>query len=227
MINKGVKNIYEDIIQRFIRDFNRRYCFSLSFKEVKYEELRAMKMIVIENDNGKSDPGLDLLHLTDPLSQESKDFIDEAKVFTLDKIDRIDQNAVNFGLARLTLTLCVNLLMFEIVVSLQINQEMPTELTCLLEELSDIITKLFFESSSGYVYVDHLALKSWEVEKCEKVKSKYQEYEKCQHDVWKMLENIVKKQEKQVGQEPVEKKPLVVYWGMWAFLVYQALPKIN
>lgn len=184
-----------------------------------------MKMIVIENDNGKSDPGLDLLHLTNPLSQESKDFIDEAKV--LDKIDRIDQNAVDFGLAKLALTLCVNLLMFEIVVSLQINQEMPTELTCLLEKLSDIITKYFFETSSGYVYVDHLALKSWEKEKGEKVKSKYQEYEECQHDVRKMLENIVKKQEKQVGQEPVEKKPLVVYWGMWAFLVYQALPKIN
>lgn len=211
IIDKDVKNIYEDIIEQFVNGKKYRCVF----KGKSYEKLKAMKMIV----NDKNDSGLDLLHLTDALFPESESFIDETPVFSLIKNGKVDENAVNYGLAKLTLKLCVNKLMHEIYYSLRFELQMPENLTDLLNKLSCIISRLFKNQSSKYVYVDYEALGVWIEEKGQNEES-LKAYKECVDDVWKMLENIVK-------PNNVEKKPLVVYWGMWAFLVNQAPAKIT
>lgn len=214
IINKDVKNIYKEIIEEVVSGNKDSYLF----KGMSYEKLKEMKMIV----NDKNDSVLDLLHLTDALLPQSESFIDGTPVFNLSKNGKADENAENYGLAKFTLILCVDKLMHEIYDSLQLELQMPKNLTDWLNELSSIIRRFFYNQSSEYAYVDYEALRVWRKEKGQYKESNYEE---CVDDVWKMLENIGKTREKQVGNKFVEKKPLVVYWGMWAFLVNQAPAK--
>lgn len=93
IINKGVINIYQEIILQFVRIFRHDI-----FEGKTYDYLKK-KMIF---DDGEKE-ALDFLFVNNPLSQESKDFIQETKVHE-NGWNYSSNNDLYFGLAKLNLT---------------------------------------------------------------------------------------------------------------------------
>ena len=211
IINKGVINIYEDVIRRFVRD-NR--CFI--FQGKSYESLKNLKMKVNFKDDEEK-KALDFLYVKNPLSSDLTKFIQETTVSEKDETGG-DKNAEQFGLAKLILITCVNSLMLKIYKLLLGNEE-NIILRChnYLSQLRLVIEK-YFKFSSGYAFVDQPALKEWKKNKTKKQENEIKGY---MEKVWKMIEDIVKCENEELEQHAT---PLVVKWGEGAFWVAKVLP---
>lgn len=202
IINKGVINIYEDILERFVRDHKG------IFKGKSYNKLKATEMIT-EHEEEKKKKALDFLEVENPLSPDSRKFIKETTVWEKDQTDG-DENAKQFGIAKLILILCANFLMYEIYFLVEGNEE-GIILQCedYLSELRGVIEK-YFKFSADYVFVDQQARKEWEKKALNSELDRIEDYIE---EVWKIIEDIAK-----------DVTPLVVKWGKGAFWVPQVLP---
>lgn len=199
IINKGVINIYQEIILQFVRIY-RHYIF----EGKTYDDLKK-KMIF---DDGEKE-ALDFLFVNNPLSQESKDFIQETKVHE-NGWNYSSNNDLDFGLAKLKLTIRAIDLMIDVYEVLDGKKE--KSLRSLLQKLRNEITAIFFPSSTECAYVDKPALDKWKEENRDQV-SKFTD---SKNDVRIMLENITR-------QQTEHETPLVFYWGIGAFLISKAL----
>lgn len=94
IINKGVINIYEDVIRRFVRD--NQWCI---FKGQSYDNLMKMKVNFKDDEEKKA---LDFLYVKNPLSSDLTKFIQDTTVSEKDETGG-DKNAEQFGLAKLIL----------------------------------------------------------------------------------------------------------------------------
>lgn len=212
IINKGVINIYEEIIGQFVRDHKYNYIF----KGKSYEELKATKMMI--DDRAKE--ALGFLFGNNPLSREATDYIKATTVFINNRGYK-STNDKGFSTAKLALIFCVNEVMFTIYDLLNeegVNSRDP-RFKSHLQQLEDVITENFFPSPSKCAYVDCLA---WEWRKKEKGDSEVSKFNECKNEVKEMLENIVKC-EKQVDENTIDVTPLVFRWGKGAFSVSKAL----
>ena len=205
IINKGVINIYEDIIRRFVRDF--RYNFI--FDEISYDDLKRRNMIVDNEEEEASD----FLVVKNPLSPELKEFIKETTAFRNNR-NYVSKNAEEFGRAKIILKFCVNSLMFEIydVLNEEINNPV-SRFENLLLDLRDIIAENFFPSPTKYIYVDYCALDFWIADNGNKEESIFNS---CKKAVREMLENIA-------CEQTTDKTPLVFKWGKGVFSIRKAL----
>lgn len=205
IINKGVKNIYEDVIRRFVCDYQ------FIFKRKSYDNLKTMK---VNFKDDKEKKALDFLYVKNPLSSHLTKFIEDTTVSKKDDTNG-DDNAEKFGLAKLILITCANFLMFEIYCLLLRNEEDIT-LYChdYLLELRRVITK-YFEFSSEYAFVDQQAWKEWKKNKTEMKKNEIEDYMK---KVREMIEDIVKCRNEELEQI-IDVTPLVFKWGEGAFWV--------
>ena len=201
IINKGVINIYQEIIRQFVRVY-RHYIF----EGKTYDDL---KTEMIFDDREKE--ALDFLFVNNPLSQESKDFIQETKVQE-NGWNYISNNDLDFGRAKLNLTVRAIDLMMDIYEVLDGKKE--KSLSPLLQELRNEIAAKFFPTSTECAYVDKPALDKWKEEKRNLKISKFTD---SKDDVRIMLENITR-------QKTEEETPLVFRWGIGAFLISKALP---
>lgn len=209
IINKGVINIYEDVIRRFVRDN-----WQSIFKKQSYDDLKKMK-VNFKNDEEKK--ALDFLYVKNPLSSDLTKFIQDTTVSEKDETGG-DKNAEQFGLAKLILITCANSLMLEIYNLLRENEE-NIIFRChdYLLQLRRVIEK-YFKFSSGYAFVDQPALKEWEKNKTKKQKNEIKDY---MEKVWKMIEDIVKCENEELEQHVT---PLVIKWGEGAFWVAEVFP---
>lgn len=204
IINKGVINIYEDIIRQFVCCYE----YNFIFEGESYDDLKKMKEIV---NNGEEE-ALDFLFVKNPLLQESKDFIEGTTVFANGR-EYDSKNDEDFGIAKFILIYCVNALMFEIydvLTEKEVNSLVSYFENHLLK-LRDIIAEKFFPSPTKYVYVDYTALKLWKKENREESK-----FNDCKNAVQEMLENIA-------CEQTTDKTPLIVKWGKGAFSINKAL----
>lgn len=196
IINKGVINIYQEIILQFVRIFRHDI-----FEGKTYDYLKK-KMIF---DDGEKE-ALDFLFVNNPLSQESKDFIQETKVHE-NGWNYSSNNDLYFGLAKLNLTVRAINLMIDIYEVLDGKKEIS--LRPLLQELRNEIAAKFFPPSTECAYVDKPALDKWKEEKRNRKISKFTD---SKDDVRIMLENITR-------QQTEDETPLVFRWGIGAFLI--------
>ena len=200
IINKGVIDIYQEIILQFVRIFRHDI-----FEGKTYDDLKT-KMIF---DDGEKEAS-DFLFVNNPLSQESKDFIRETKVHE-NGWNYSSNNDLYFGLAKFNLTVRAINLMIDIYEVLDGKKEIS--LRSLLQELRNEIAAKFFPSLTECAYVDKPALDKWKKEKRNRKISKFTD---SKNDVQIMLENITR-------QQTEDETPLVFRWGIGAFLISKAL----
>lgn len=212
IINKGVINIYEDVIRRFVCD--NQLCI---FKGQSYDNLMKMKVNFKDDEEKKA---LDFLYVKNPLSSDLKKFIQDTTVSEKDETGG-DKNAEQFGLAKLILITCANSLMLEIY-NLLLRNKANIISICqdYLMQLRRVIEK-YFKFSSGYAFVDQPALKEWK--KKNKTKKKENEIKGYMEKVWEMIEDIVKCENEELEQIG-DVTPLVVKWGEGAFWVTKVFP---
>ena len=202
VINKGVLNIYHDIIKKFIEDHKKDI-----FNDKNYGELKQNNVII----DGSSGLPTDFLLRTNPLP-DVRGVITTMTVDTPSSEKHTDRNDEAFGRAKIVLLTCVHSLMLSIYRSLKENNEMPENISDKVQQLSDIITGSFIDQhDQREVYVDRQAFRWREKEKgSDKFKKSFED---CRKKVNKMFQNIADKDGIQ----------LVIHWGQWAFRVRQGL----
>lgn len=213
IINKGVINIYEDIIRWFVRDNEP------IFKGISYDDLKAKEMTTKHDEEKKA---LDFLKVQTPLSKNLRELIKDTTVSEKNQTG-VDNNAVQFGLAKLILIACTEFLMSKIYVSLCQGKERNKILRYgkrYFSELQCVIERYFkLTSPKKYEFVDHQAWEEW---KKEATKTKQTKIENCMGKVREMIEDIAKCEKKELEQT-IDVTPLVFKWGEGAFWVPQVL----
>lgn len=212
IINKGVVDIYEDIIRNFVRDFKYNYIF----KEESYEKLKTMDKIIDKNEK----EALEFLFVDNPLSKKSVDFI-KGETVSANGRKYEGKNDEHFSRAKLVLIACVNLQMFEIYEMHRFDDmnEAPRCEPHFLQ-LRNVIDDYFSPTTPECVYVDQQAYWWWIEDGGFRNVTKFT---KCKKEVQKMLEYIAKGEE-QEGEQTFDVKQLLAYnWGKGAFLIEKAL----
>lgn len=212
IINKGVVDIYEDIIRYFVRDFKYNYIF----KGESYEDLKTMDKIIDKNEK----EALEFLFVDNPLSKKSVDFILGETVPANGRINN-SRNDEHFSRAKLVLIACVNLQMFEIYEMHRFDDmnEAPRCEPHFLQ-LRNVIDDYFSPTTPKCAYVDQQAYRWWIGVRGFRNVIKFK---KCKKEVQKMLECIAKGEE-QEGEQTFDVKQLLAYnWGKGAFLIEKAL----
>lgn len=210
IINKGVINIYEDIIKRFVGG-HRHISNNISVDDLK------AKVMNTEDDEAKK--ALDFFKVETPLSKDLKEFIRDTTVSEKNETDG-DKNDEQFGLAKLMLIDCTTFLMYDTYNSLLEEKKEHEILPTCKDRCSELqsVIKEHFEFSSGYAFVDEQAWKEWK--KTQTPKST--KIEDCIKKVWEMIEDIAKCKKKELGKT-IDVTPLVFKWVEGAFWVYRVL----
>ena len=192
VINNGVKDIYPDILKRFVDNFSKAY-----FDSNNYENLKQLKII---KEHGLP---VDSVLRTAPLPHKTKSEIQGTTVNAPEKeIYTNYENAEAFGMAKSVLLTKVTLLMLDICRSLRDKNKMPDDLDGRMDELRQFITEKFNRD----VFVDEQAKVWWEKENGP--------------DGTKRLKNWTQQVEEMLlkiaGEGTIQ---LVIHWGQWAFRV--------
>lgn len=198
IINKGVIDIYEDIILQFVRDYGRDIFEGKSYKDLKTE---------MTSDEGENE-ALDFLFVNSPLSPESTKFIRKTKVHENGWNYRSNNDLI-FGLAKLNLTVRASYLMIK---KYEVLDGEENGLLPLLEEFRNKIDEHFFPLQN-YAYVDQPAVDKWREENPYRQDSKFDE---SINEVRIMIEKVTYPQTE-------DEIPLVFHWGKGAFLISKAL----
>ena len=199
VIHNGVKDIYRDIIKRFIDTFGIDY-----FGGNNYLNLVRLNVITEVESGGLP---VDYLLRTAPLSPETKRKIEESTVYIPGRdIDTKHINAKKFSDAKERLLVKVTELMRDICFSLREENKMPDDLDKKMDQLSKFITGDF----SRDVFVDQQAKVRWKKDK-DPFEAKM--LENCIQQVEEMLRKIA-------GEGTIQ---LVIHWGQWAFRVSEGL----
>lgn len=207
IINKGVINIYEDIIKRFVR--NNRHISN----DISVDDLKA-KVMNTEDDEEKK--ALDIFKVETPLSKDLKEFIRDTTVPEKNETGG-DKNAEQFGLAKLILITCTAFLMYDTYDSLLEGKKEHEILPTCKDRCSELqsVIKKYFKFSSGYAFVDEHAWEEWKKTQ----KTKPTKIEDCIKKVWEMIEDIAKCKKKELGKT-IDVTPLVFKWVEGAFWVF-------
>lgn len=192
IINKGVIDIYQEIILQFVRDYRH------IFRGKTYDDLKTEMTF----DGGEREAS-DFLFVNNPLSQESKKFIQETKVHE-NGWNYDSNNDLIFGLAKFNLTVRASYLMINMYEVL--DEERDNGLLPLLEEFRNNIDEHFFPQTE-YAYVDQPALNEWKKER----NRNYSKFYDIRSHIRIMIENVTHQRIED------ETTPLVFHWGRGAF----------
>lgn len=210
IINKGVINIYEDIMKQFARDHRH------ISNDISVDDLKAK---VMNNEDDEAKKALDFVKVETPLSKDLKEFIRDTTVPEKNETGG-DKNAEQFGLAKLILIKCTVYLMHDTYDSL-LKEKKKNEILLIFKDrcwqLQSVI-KEYFKFSSGYAFVDEHAYEEWKKTQ----KTKPTKIEDCIKKVWEMIEDIAKCKKKELGKT-IDVTPLVFKWAEGAFWVYRVL----
>lgn len=163
VINKGVNDLYKDIIEKF---------FGKIWTEITYEELRNRKII---RKDGLPDCRLLRSH---DIPKEIKLNIDKMKVEKPDDKGYDDENARDFGCAKIALLACVHCVMLDVHISIT-SKKKPFFYCSKLKHLKKLITSCLIGKNEHGVYVDSKVKKQWDKENPHKVKV----FQKCKTSV--------------------------------------------
>ena len=195
VINNGVKDIYRDIIKRFVDTFGTAYLDSNNY-------LNLVQLNII-NEVRRGGLPADCVLRTAPLPHETKREIVENTVDTPEgEIYTNYRNAERFGRAKQILLLKVTILMRDICLSLREENKMPDDLDDKMGGLRQFITDDF----NSDVFVDEQAKAWWERERGPGDADRLQNWIQ---QVNEMLMKIA-------GKGTIQ---LVIHWGQWAFRV--------
>lgn len=162
VINKGVNDLYKDIIKTFYDN-----CFpSFSFVDER--------SIIIT------------LLLSDPLTDTIKEKIDKMRVENPNTANNDNENAREFSCFKIALLACVLCVMQDIYENLKQREKMPARFYQYLKCLRKIINNAFIERKNHWVFVDSKAKESWVDEN----PSKVEVFEDCEKSVKVFLKNI-------------------------------------
>ena len=194
VINNGVKDIYPDILKRFVDIYSKAFFGSNNYKNLG--ELGIM------NEHGLP---VDCVLGVAPLPPNTHTGIQNSTVYAPGKEKHTNfGNAVKFGLAKSELLARVNLLMHDICRSLTDRKEMPNDLDEKMAELRQFISDKFNRD----VFVDEQAKGWWEKERGRGGAKRLEDWTQ---EVERMLMKIA-------GEDKIQ---LVIHWGQWAFRVAQ------
>ena len=194
VINNGVKDIYPDILKRFVDIYSKAFFGSNNYKNLG--ELGIM------NEHGLP---VDCVLGVAPLLPNTHTGIQNSTVYAPGKEKHKNYgNAVKFGWAKLELLARVNFLMYDICTSLTDGKEMPNDLDEKMGELRQFISDKFNRD----VFVDEQAKGWWEKERGRGGAKKLEDWTQ---EVERMLMKIA-------GEDNIQ---LVIHWGQWAFRVAQ------
>ena len=195
VINNGVKDIYRDIIKRFVDTFGTTYLDSNNY-------LNLVQLNII-NEVRRGGLPVDCVLRTAPLPHETEREIVENTVYTPEgEIYKNYRNAERFGRAKQILLLKVTILMRNICLSLREENKMPDDLDDKMGGLRQFITDDF----NSDVFVDEQAKAWWERERGPGDADRLQNWIQ---QVNEMLMKIA-------GESTIQ---LVIHWGQWAFRV--------
>ena len=195
VINNGVKDIYRDIIKRFVDTFGTTYLDSNNY-------LNLVQLNIINEVRMGGLPA-DCVLRTAPLPHETKREIVENTVYTpVGETYTNYRNAERFGRAKQILLLKVTILMRDICLSLREENKMPDDLDDKMGGLRQFITDDF----NSDVFVDEQAKAWWERERGPGDADRLQNWIQ---QVNEMLMKIA-------GKGTIQ---LVIHWGQWAFRV--------
>ena len=194
VINNGVKDIYPDILKRFVDIYSKAFFGSNNYKNLG--ELGIM------NEHGLP---VDCVLGVAPLLPNTHTGIQNSTVYAPGREKHTNYgNAVKFGLAKLGLLTRVNILMHDICTSLRDRKEMPNDLDEKMGELRQFISDKFNRD----VFVDEQAKGWWEKERGRGGAKRLEDWTQ---EVERMLIKIA-------GEDNIQ---LVIHWGQWAFRVAQ------
>ena len=192
VINSDVRNIYPDIIKKFVTTFG-----NLFFRGNKYMNLVGKNLI-----NEGSLP-VDCVLRKAPLPDEIDSEIDNSTVHVPSNETHTNwKNAKDYGEAKAALLCKATLLMLDICRSLRDRKKMPDDLDVKMADLRQFITNQFKRD----VFVDEQAKGWWLREKGPAYAERLEEWTK---EVEEMLRKIA-------GEGTIQ---LVIHWGQWAFRV--------
>ena len=195
IINNGVKDIYRDIIKRFVDTFGTTYLDSNNY-------LNLVQLNII-NEVRRGGLPADCVLRTAPLPHETKREIVENTVYTPEReIYTNYRNAERFGRAKQILLLKVTILMRDICLSLREENKMPDDLDDKMGGLRQFITDDF----NSDVFVDEQAKAWWERERGPG------DADRLQNWIQQVNEMLMKT----AGKGTIQ---LVIHWGQWAFRV--------
>lgn len=161
VINKGVNDLYKDIIKT---------CHETFFPFYRPEDER---LIII-------------LLLCDPLTDTIKEKIDKMKAEKPNTANYDNENAREFGCFKIALLACVLCVMQDIYENLKVRKKMPARFYQDLKCLRKIINNAFIERKNHWVFVDSQAKQWWVDENPGKVEV----FEDCEKSVKVFLKNI-------------------------------------
>ena len=200
VINKGVNNLYKDIIKAFFERFAHR--IKRSTERIDYKLLS--EMVIIKRDGL---PRGFLGHYDIP--REIKGIIYEMKLKKPVGKRYKNKNALEFGCAKIALLACVNCVMLDIYENVTKNK-MPARFWAKLKNLRRIITNCLIKKNGWHgVYVDSEAKQWWDEGHPRDLDSG--DFEMCKRSVRLFLENIASNCE------------LVTFWGHWVYGITKRL----
>lgn len=201
VINNGVKDIYRDIIQKFVNTYGAAY-----LGKNNYSNLIDMKIINKVQSGGLP---VDCVLRAAPLTNQVRQNIESGTVYTPEGQTYTNyQNAETFGMAKAFLLSKVHLLMRDICHSLKNENKMPEDLNGKIAGVRTFIIKEFARD----VYVDEQARGWWE-----------EEHGPEQDNA---LEGWIQEVERMIDKIAGLQIQLVVHWGQWVFRVSEGLDYI-
>ena len=161
VINKGVNDLYKDIIKKFFENF-------------RHPTARKKRMI-------------DTFLLTDPLNDRIKDKISKMTAEKPNGVEYENKNALKFSCAKIALLACVHRIMLDIHNHLQSGEDpMPQRIGHNLQRLSNLINNKIINNDDHGVYVDSEVKRWWDRKNPDKVEV----FEECKKSIDFFLKNI-------------------------------------
>lgn len=189
VINKGVNDLYNDIIKKFFENF----WHPTAIKEYSPLSLRARKRRMI-----------DAFLPTDPLNDRIKDKISKMTAEKPNGVGYENKNALKFSCAKIALLACVHRMMLDIRNHLQSREDpMSQRIVHYLQCLSNLINNEIINMDDHGVYVDSEVKRWWDRKNPDKVEV----FEECKTSIDFFLRNIA------------DDSRLVMCWGQRLYLL--------
>lgn len=198
VINKGVNNLFKDIIKKFFERFGDKENHFTG--GINYESLRRRNTI----DRDGLPQGFS--HQCD-IPPRIKETINDMKVKRPVGEKYNNKNALEFGCAKIALLACVHCVMLDIHENVAKKNEMPARFFAKLKNLREIITDFLIEKNEHGVYVDSEAKQWWDDEYPRSSSS----FVACKRSVTHFLENIA------------TNRQFVILWGHWVYSIVKMI----
>lgn len=170
VINKGVNDLYKDIIKKFFENI----WHPTAISEYSPPSLKKRRMI-------------DAFLLTDPLNDRIKDKISKMTAERPNGVGYENKNALKFSCAKIALLACVHRMMLDIRNHLQSREDpMPQRIDHYLQCLRNLINNEIINKDDHGVYVDSEVKRWWDRKNPDKVEV----FEECKTSIDFFLKNI-------------------------------------